>query len=208
MNLLFIVIVVGYLFGCLHGSQLIGKYKSINIKKSGTKNSGASNATLILGWRYGLVVAIIDIGKAIVSLQFTIYLLQYYNVLDEMAIVYLLVNGMFVIIGHNYPLTMNFNGGKGTASFLGVLLFLNWKLAIISLLMALIFSFISNYFVLGTLSGYLLFSVYIGYLYGKGPVVISTLFTLLFLIKHIENFKRIMNDEEVKLRALFRKEAS
>lgn len=208
MNTLLIVIVIGYLFGCLHGSQLVGKYKSINIKKSGTKNSGASNATLILGWRYGLIVALIDIGKAIVSLQFTIYLLQYYGVIAEVAIVYLLVNGLFVIVGHNYPLTMNFNGGKGTASFLGVLLFLNWKLAIISLLMALIFSFISNYFVLGTLSGYLLFNVYIAYLYGKGPVIISILFTLLFLIKHTENFKRIMNDEEVKLRALFRKEAS
>src|SRR5699024_6404429 len=159
--------------------------------------------------RYGLVVAFIDIGKAIVSLQLTVYLLQYYDVLlAEITIMYLLVNGMFVIIGHNYPLTMNFNGGKGTASFLGVLLFLNWKLAIISLFIALIFSFISNYFVLGTFSGYLLFNMYIGYLYGKGPVVISLLFTLLFLIKHMENFKRIMSNEEVKLRALFRKEAS
>lgn len=208
MNVLFIVIVVGYILGCLHGSQLVGKYKSINIKKSGTKNSGASNATLILGWRYGLIVAIIDIGKAIISLQFTLYLLQYYDVFAEMSIVYLLVNGLFVIVGHNYPLTMNFNGGKGTASFLGVLLFLNWKLAVISLFMALIFSFISNYFVLGTLSGYVIFNVYIGYLYGKGPVVISILFTLLFLVKHTENFRRIMNNEEMKLRALFRKEAS
>lgn len=207
MNVLLVIIVVGYVMGCLHGSQLIGKYKRINIKKSGTKNSGASNATLILGWRYGLLVAIIDVSKAIISLQLTVYILQFYDVFVGLSILYLLVNGLFVIIGHNYPVTMNFNGGKGTASFLGVLLFLNWKLAVISLLMALIISFISNYFVLGTLSGYLTFNMYIAYLYGKGAALISLLFTSLFLIKHTENFKRITNNEEVKLRALFRKEA-
>lgn len=207
MSVLLIVIIVGYVMGCLHGSQLIGKMKQINLKQSGTKNSGASNATLLLGWRYGLVVAIIDIGKAIISLQLTVYILQYYNIFIETSILYLLANGLFVIIGHNYPLTMEFNGGKGTASFLGVLLFLNWKLAIISLFMALVISYLSNYFVLGTLSGYLTFNGYIGYLYGKGPTLLALLFTILFLIKHIENFKRIMRNEEMKLRTFFRKEA-
>lgn len=203
------VIITGYVIGCLHGSQLIGKLKSINLKHSGTKNSGASNATLILGWRYGLIVAIIDVGKAIISLQLTVYILQMHEMFISvpMSIIYILINGLFVIIGHNYPMTMNFNGGKGTASFLGVLLFLNWKLAVLSLFMALIISFISNYFVLGTLSGYITFNIYIGYLFGKGPAIISLLFTSLFLIKHRENFRRIMNNEEMKLRAFFRKEA-
>lgn len=208
MNILIIIMSVGYLLGCLHGSQIVGKYKNINIKKSGMKNSGASNATLLLGWRYGLIVAIIDIGKAIISLKLTLYILQHYQVIDDFVIVYLLVNGLFVIIGHNFPLTMNFNGGKGTASFFGVLLFLNWKLAVISLFIALIVSVIANYFVLGTLSGYIVFNFYITFLYSKMPIMLSLLFTSLFLIKHRENFRRIMNNEEVKLRTLFRKEAS
>ncbi|HZW67181.1 MAG TPA: glycerol-3-phosphate acyltransferase [Pseudogracilibacillus sp.] len=208
MNLLLMIIIIGYAFGCLHGSQIIGKLKQINIKDGGTKNAGASNATLQLGWRYGLIVAIIDIGKAILSLQMTLYLLHYYEIFYDLTIVYLLINGLFVIIGHNYPLTMNFQGGKGTASFLGVLLFLNWKLALISFIMALIISYFSNYFVLGTLSGYLIFDGYIAYFYGKGPAMIALLFTSLFLITHTENFRRIMKDEEVKLRTFFRREAS
>jgi len=208
VNLLFLIICIGYLLGCLHGSQIVGRYKKINIKKSGMKNSGASNATLLLGWKYGLIVAIVDVGKAVLSLLLTIHVLQYFQVIDELFIVYLLLNGLFVIIGHNYPLTMNFNGGKGTASFFGVLLFFNWKLAIISLCIALIFSFISNYFVVGTLTGYIVFNIYVGMLHTKGPILLSLLFTLLFFVKHSENFKRIMNNEEVKLRAFFRKEAS
>lgn len=48
---------VGYLFGCLNGSQLIGKYKQVSIKHAGMKNAGATNATLVLGVKYGVVVA-------------------------------------------------------------------------------------------------------------------------------------------------------
>lgn len=205
MNLI-LVIVIGYLFGCVHGSQIIGKYKKINIKKSGMENSGATNATLLLGWRYGLLVAIVDIGKTIVSMFLVASILNMQNILVDWQIFYLLTNALFVIIGHNYPITMNFNGGKGTASFFGVLLYLDWKYAIISLFMALIFAFITNYFVFGTMLAYLAFITYIAYVYGKGPVLLAFFFTVLFLLKHAENFKRIMNHEEVKLSTLFRKE--
>lgn len=201
-----LVIVIGYLFGCVHGSQIIGKYKKINIKKSGMENSGATNATLLLGWRYGILVAIVDIGKSVVSMFLVTYLLNMQHMIFDLQLYYLLLNALFVIIGHNYPMTMNFNGGKGTASFFGVLLYLDWKYAMISLFMALIFAFITNYFVFGTMLAYLAFITYIAYVYGKGPVLLAFFFTILFLAKHMENFKRILNQEEVKLSTLFRKE--
>lgn len=207
MKVLLLIIIIGYLLGCIHGSQIVGKYKKINIKKSGMKNSGASNATLLLGWKYGLIVAFIDVGKAVFSLSITMYLINYAAILSDWHIIYILVNGLFVIIGHNFPINMNFNGGKGTASFFGLLLFMNWKFAFISLVVAVVFSFVTNYFVLGTFSGYLLFNSYIAYLYGVGPILIAFLFTILFLLKHADNFKRILRKEEVKLSTLFRKEA-
>lgn len=208
MNSLLLVIAIGYVLGCIHGSQLIGKYKRINLKKSGTKNAGASNAMLLLGWRYGFVVALIDIGKALVSLQITVMILQNEQIIVETAMLYLLLNGLFVVLGHNYPMTMQFNGGKGTAAFFGVLLFINWKLAIVSLCIALVIAVISNYFVLGTFAGYVTFTIYISYMYGRGPGLLAFLFTMLFLMKHMENFKRMINNEEVKIRTFFRREAS
>lgn len=208
MQLLFLMIIIGYTIGCLHGSQIVGKIKDVNIKMNGMKNSGASNATLLLGWRYGLIVAMVDIGKAILSLLIALYIIEVAHVVPDVQILYLLANGLFVIIGHNFPITMKFDGGKGTASFFGLLLFLNWKFALVSLLIALIVSFITNYFVLGTLSGYFLFNVYIGYLFGKTSFIISVFFTFLFLVKHRENFKRMLNNEEIKLSSIFRKEVS
>lgn len=206
--MLLVVVFLGYLLGCVHGSQIVGKYKNINIKKSGMKNSGATNATLLLGWKFGLIVALVDIGKAVLSLSITAYLLSFVVSLSEWEIIFLLLNGLSVVIGHNFPITMNFDGGKGTASFFGFLLFMNWKFALICLFLALIISFLTNYFVIGTFSGYIMFNMYMAYWYQLLPIFLGLLFTILFLIKHAENFKRIINNEEIKLRTFFRNETS
>lgn len=203
-----IVIMIGYLFGCIHGSQIVGKLKKINIKKSGMKNAGATNATLLLGWRYGLFVAFIDVIKAILSMLLVAMMLENSGItLEEMTFL-IYINALFVIIGHNYPLTMNFDGGKGTASFLGILLMLNPMFAVLSFLIFLFVAFITNYFVIGTMFAYIGFVMYTMKTYTIGPLIISSLFLMLFLIKHLENFKRIMRNEEVKLSSLYRKEAS
>src|SRR5690625_5744032 len=86
-----IVIIIGYLFGCIHGSQIVGKYKQINIKKSGMKNAGATNATLLLGFRYGLIVAFIDVFKAIISLLIITSLLNKFEVVYDLQIFYLYI---------------------------------------------------------------------------------------------------------------------
>lgn len=208
MQLFIIIIFIGYLIGCIHGSQIVGKYKNINIKKSGMKNAGATNTTVLLGWKYGLIVAFIDVFKAIISLTITAALLNAYNVVDETQILLLYVNALFVIIGHNFPLQMNLKGGKGTASLFGILLYIDWKFAVTGLIILLVFAFVTNYFVLGTLMLYFSFNAYTVYLFGKGPALMTVLFTVLFFVKHTDNFKRIMNKEEVKLSTLFRREAS
>lgn len=203
-----IVVIIGYLFGCVHGSQIVGKYKHTNIKKSGMKNAGATNATLVLGFRYGLIVAFIDIFKAIISLLIISSLLNKFDVAYDLQILYLYINALFVIIGHNFPLTMNFNGGKGTASLFGILLYIDWRFAVTGLFVLLLFAFVTNYFVTGTLILYISFAMYTSFLFGRAPTIIAILFIFLFFIKHAENFKRIMNKEEVKVSSVFRREVS
>lgn len=203
-----IVIIIGYLFGCLHGSQIVGKFKNINIKKNGMKNSGATNATLLLGWKYGLFVAFIDVIKAVISMMFAALILEKSGLILEQATLLIYLNALFVIVGHNYPLTMNFDGGKGTASFFGVLLMLNPAFAVVSLFLLVFFAIITNYFVVGTLFTYIGFIMFTTKTAHTGPVIISSLFLVLFFLKHSENFKRIMRNEEVKLSSLYRKEAS
>ena len=60
---IFSALIAGYLIGCLHGSLVAQLLSGTNIKSAGVKNSGASNAAIVLGWKYGALVAFLDIFK-------------------------------------------------------------------------------------------------------------------------------------------------
>lgn len=199
---------IGYLFGCINGSQIVSKYKHIDIKNGGSKNAGATNTAMQLGWKSGLFVALVDVFKAIISLYIAASLLIHPEFLFEYKVVLLYVNAMFIVIGHNFPFTMHFKGGKGTASFLGVLLFIDWRFAFMAFVIFILFALATNYFVVGTFMAYLSFIAYTVFTFGKAPAYIAFLLTLLFLLKHTDNIKRIVNKEERKLTSLFHREAS
>lgn len=199
---------IGYLFGCMNGSQIVSKYKQVNIKKGGSKNAGATNTVLLVGWKYGVFVAAFDVFKAIISLYIVVSISMHMEVLFEFKMLLLYVNATFIIIGHNFPVTMQFNGGKGTASFLGVLLFIDWRFTVMTFVIFMLFALATNYFVIGTLMAYLSFITYTAFIFEKGPMYFSLLLMFLFILKHIENFKRIIHKEERKLTSLFHKEVS
>ncbi len=74
------VLIIGYIVGCVHGSNAAQLLSGINLKETGFGNAGASNATLSLGWKYGVLVGVIDIGKGIVAILLTRYILIEYIV--------------------------------------------------------------------------------------------------------------------------------
>ena len=63
----------GYAVGCLHGSVVAQKISGVNLKETGVKNAGASNATIVLGKKFGALVAAIDIGKGAVAVLLVRY---------------------------------------------------------------------------------------------------------------------------------------
>src|SRR5699024_7084774 len=152
-------------------------------------------------------VAFIDVFKAIISLYLAALLLMHVDILFEYKILLLYIHAVFIIIGHNFPITMQFKGGKGTASFLGALLFMDWRFAMVAFLIFLLIALATNYFVFGTLEGYLAVIAYTILMHEKGPVYLVFVLTFLFLFKHIDNFKRIVDKEESKITTLFHKEA-
>lgn len=207
MHLLMMAL-LGYLFGCINGSQIIGKFKHTNIQDGGSRNAGATNTMLLLGWKPGVFVAFVDVFKAIICLYIAAAILMHTDFLFEYQVLLLYINALFIIVGHNYPFTMHFKGGKGTASFLGILLFIDWKFAFMAFFIFLLFSLATNYFVIGTFVAYISFIAYTTYTFGKSPTYVALLLTILFLIRHTDNVKRIMNKEEQKLSSLFRRHAS
>ncbi|AXI07979.1 glycerol-3-phosphate acyltransferase 1 [Oceanobacillus zhaokaii] len=199
---------IGYLFGCIHGSQLVGKYKKVDIKNAGVKNAGASNTTILLGWKYGILVAFIDIFKATIAILLVLFILNENGIVGESQTLFVYITALFVIIGHNYPITMRFSGGKGTASLVGALLAIDWKVAVIGIGILLLFTFTTDYLVVGVLFMYLSFLVTTYIFFGMEPAIIVVLLSILSVMKHIENYKRIFNKEETKLSSMFKKKVS
>lgn len=192
--------VIGYIAGCLNGSQIIGKMKGIDIKNSGVKNAGASNTAILLGWKFGIIVALIDILKAVVP----IVILHQTGGENKEILMYL--TGLFVILGHNFPVNMQFKGGKGTASLIGLLFALDWKIGLIGFVLLVVVSLLTDYLIIGVFVMYGSFITMTALFdYGWIAITISIALTFLSLYMHRENFQRIKNKTEKKVSSMFKK---
>ena len=206
----FIIIIIGYFIGCIHGSKVAQFLSGVDLKKTGHGNAGASNATLSLGWKYGILVALIDIGKGVGAILCAIYYLSsnasQFTEIQTWLLIYTMAAS--VILGHNFPFHMGFKGGKGTASIIGILLAVDWKIALCALILFVILSLATNYLIVGVLEFYIVFctATYL-WIPGIGPTIISILLLCIAFILHIENIKRLFNGTEPKVTSAFKKAA-
>lgn len=203
------VLIVSYFTGCLHGSVVAGKLSGVNLKETGVKNAGASNATIVLGKKFGALVAAIDIGKGALIIVILQGLLAQTSYSSDFISLLTFMAGAAVVLGHVFPFYMNFNGGKGTATIIGVLLALNWKLGLLAFVLFVIVALLSDFIVIGVFTLYLSL---IGIALWKFPGIwtFSIAIGLLFIaiIKHWENFERMKKGEENRISAVFRKKTS
>lgn len=199
-----LVIAIGYLFGNFQSAYILGKtFRKVDIRTLGFGNAGASNAVTNFGWKMGVVIGILDILKAVVSVLIVKQLIRT-GYLENNAS-YLYLNGFFVMLGHIYPFFMDFKGGKGTASFMGMLFAIDFKAALIGLTLITLVTLITDFIALGTitLTTYgVIMAVYLGY--GWIPIGISVIIFLLSTYKHIPNIRRILAGQENGLRHVAR----
>ncbi|MGG0669920.1 glycerol-3-phosphate acyltransferase [Sporosarcina koreensis] len=200
-----VTIVCGYVVGCLHGSTVAHWISGVNLKEAGVKNAGASNAMIVLGKRYGALVALIDIGKGIAAVIAARLLAGHFGLPAESITLLLFVVGAAVIFGHNFPFHMKFNGGKGTATVIGVLFAIDWRFGLTGLLLFILVALVTDILVIGVIMLYLTLLAMAIWLDGYWPILIAVLLFLMAIWKHIENFKRIRQGNEPRIRASFKK---
>lgn len=202
------LVVGGYFLGCLHGSVLAQKLSGVNMKESGTKNAGASNVTIVLGMKFGALVAAIDIGKGALAVVLTRLIIKPEDFSNEVIWLLLFSVSAAVMIGHIFPFHMKFNGGKGTASIIGILLALDWRFGLIALGLFVIVSLVTDFLIFGILMLYLtLIAVAIWIVPGVWPLIISIGLFLIVIGKHIENIQHFKVGEEKRVSSVIRKKA-
>ncbi|HPW53943.1 MAG TPA: glycerol-3-phosphate acyltransferase [Erysipelotrichaceae bacterium] len=186
-----IAIMVGYGLGCINPAYFLGILKGFDIRTKGTMNAGASNAKTTMGWPAFVMVAAYDILKAFIA----VFLIRYFYPAQEGAAI---LAGCMAVIGHIYPFYLQFKGGKGFASYIGLVFAVNWKIGIVLLVIGLSLSFLSNWIVMATLTFIFGFPLYC--LFTKAPlitVIAAMAVSSIILAKHFVNFKKLRKGEEI-----------
>ena len=193
MYIYFIGAVVAYLIGTISPSLIIATIKKKDIRAHGTGNLGASNTTILLGWKWGVLVGVIDILKSFIPITVVKLLLGEYTLLPYIV-------AACAILGHIFPFYMKFKGGKGLATYFGAMLGLNWAAFIVIGAVFLVVTYATDYIVVGTYTVITMFPVYLYFFVGNIPAL--AMFILIMIIigyKHRMNIVRIVKGEEVGL---------
>jgi len=193
----FLVILAGYLLGCSNMAYYLAKWKKADFRGNGTGNLGASNATVLLGWKAGVSTALHDIGKAALAVLLAKWLFPELEYAGAAA-------GVACVLGHIFPFWLKFRGGKGFASYWGMTLALNWKLALVVGIAIILVTIITDYIVCGTLTTIITVPIYLGFTRSLTMALILLIATAVILCKHRENLPRMLNGTELGLRSAIR----
>ena len=188
-------ILLGYFLGCSNMAYYLSKWKKADLRAAGSGNLGASNATILLGWRAGVATGVHDVAKAAIAVLVTRILFPETEFAAFAA-------GVACVLGHIFPFYLKFRGGKGFASYWGMTLALNWKLALVIAAAVIVVTVITDYIVCGTLTTIITVPIYLGIHHSSLMLaLILCIATFVILCKHRENYPRMLNGTEFGLRS-------
>ena len=203
-----IVAVIAYLIGSINFSIILSKKMAgFDIREKGSGNAGTTNMLRAVGKKAAIITLICDILKGVVSILIAVLAGKIVKNLDNALLVQLA--GIFVIIGHTFPIFFKFKGGKGIATSLGVLLMTNWQIGLICLVFALVLIALTRMVSVGSIAAGILFPVLVAFIDQNYIVptsnsnwsylVFSIIIALLVIFNHRANVQRILNGTENKI---------
>ena len=182
---------MGYLIGCISPAAWISKKKNVDLKKEGTKNLGATNTAIVLGRKAGIFVMLFDILKSYFSARLA-------RVLFPQLVAAGLIACFGVILGHCFPVTMQFQGGKGLAAFGGmVLAYRMWFFPVIVLPGLLLMAIFNTGAAMPFLAS-IMFPVLVALTQGSWQEIAMAALTGCFILfMHRDNLKRAREKRDV-----------
>lgn len=201
-----IVAIIAYLIGSINFSILISKKMAgFDIREKGSGNAGTTNMLRSVGKKAAVITLICDILKGVVSILIAVLAGKIIKNLDNALLVQLA--GIFVILGHTFPVFFNFKGGKGIATSLGVLLMVNWQIGLICLVFALVLIALTKMVSVGSIAAGILFPILVVFINQNYIVqssnwsylVFSIIIAILVIFNHRANVQRILTGTENKL---------
>ena len=184
-----IIIIMSYLMGSIPFGFLLTKiFLKKDIRKIGSGNIGATNALRTGNKILGYSTLSLDILKAIIP----ILLINFY--FPE----YIFVSSLSVFLGHIFPVWLRFKGGKGVATYVGILFCLNFMLGIIFVVIWFLIYLIFKFSSLSSLIASLIIPIYQFYYVDDKNYYFYIIMFILIFFTHRENIKRLINKTESK----------
>ena len=195
---------IGYLVGSIPFGYIITNFFSKeNLHKVGSGSTGATNVTRVLGLKIGILVFLLDFSKAFL-LIFYLKLSTDIPFLDNESIPMIIsTTGIAIIIGHCWPIFLKFKGGKGVAPGVGAFTAIAYEISIIAMIISLFLIKKTKTASIGSLSGAIISFIPFISLIIIGEYHIEYLVFYLggitiIIIRHKENIKRLINNNERK----------
>ena len=183
-----IISILSYLMGSVPFGFILTKvFLKKDIRDIGSGNIGATNALRTGNKSLGYGTLFLDIIKAIIPVVYV--KLNYPD--------YIFIASLCVFLGHIFPIWLKFKGGKGVATYVGILFSINLTIGFVFIGVWFFTFLISKYSSLSSLFGSLSVPIYLFFFTNQNLVFFSIIFILL-LYTHRENVKRLKNKEESK----------
>jgi acyl phosphate:glycerol-3-phosphate acyltransferase len=200
--LLVVGVITAYLLGSISNSILIGRtFFGIDVRKHGSGNAGATNMIRVLGTGPGIIVMLLDVLKAWVAVQ----LAHFFDsdlLTENQLIIYQIVVGGAVVIGHVFPVFYKFRGGKGVACVVGVIIALYPSVFPAALCCFLVIFLLTHYVSLASITTAIIFPFLTLFIYHENTpalIILSIAIAVFIPYTHKKNIHRLINGEELKL---------
>ena len=184
----FFIILVSYLCGSIPFGFLLTKFfLKKDIRKMGSGNIGATNVLRTGNKLVGYATLTLDVLKAIVPL-----IIIKFNLPE-----FIFVSSLSIFLGHVFPVWLKFKGGKGVATYVGMLFCINYILGFIFIISWFLVFILSKYSSLSSMIASLSIPIFCFFIYNENFYFFTMMFILVFFT-HRENIKRLINNTESK----------
>lgn len=197
-----LLFVFGYLLGSVSPSYFIGKYvKKIDLRSKGSGNLGSTNVMRVLGAKSALITFVLDTLKGFLAVYISD--LMFSDVYSSHSAIGMLIGGVAVILGHNFPFYLNFKGGKGIATSFGVALYLNPFGAMCTLLLEWIITLTTGYVSLASVINCIAYPFVVNLIHFHWAYspniytwILCIILSVIAIVRHIPNIKRLIMGKE------------
>ncbi len=191
-----VMLLLAYLIGATPTSYLAGKLgRGIDLREHGSKNLGATNVYRVLGWRYAVPVALIDMAKGIVPVAIL-------GPWSNGPGWFMVALGLAAVLGHMYSPYVRFKGGKGVATAAGMFLALAPLAIVLSMLVWTATLWLSGYVSVASLAAAVPFPLWVRLPVPRQPYTLcaSVILALLIVYAHRANIRRLRDGTENRFR--------